>query len=182
VAEAERRGLLNLRTTPEALPYFISDKNIQLFETHKVFTETEVRSRYEIMQENYAKTIKIEGMTMVDMVRRDVLPAVSAYTGQLAGDAAAKKALCDVDCTYETATVKRLSELLTQAAKTVGTLEDAILESASITDCEELSNFSRDSIFAAMNELRIYVDEMETMTSSEFWPYPSYGEMLFSVK
>jgi glutamine synthetase len=183
VAEAERRGLLNLRTTPEALPYFVSEKNIQLFETHKVFTEVEMHSRYEIMQENYAKTIKIEGMTMVDMVRRDILPAVSAYTGQLAGDAAAKKALCDaVDCSYEMATVKRLSELLTLAAKTVGTLEDAILESAGITACEELSNFSRDSIFAAMNELRIYVDEMETMTGSEFWPYPSYGEMLFSVK
>jgi glutamine synthetase len=183
VEEAEKRGLLNLRTTPEALPYFIHEKNIQLFETHKVFTETEVHSRYEILQENYAKTIKIEGMTMVDMVRRDVLPAVSAYTGQLAGDAAAKKALCDaVDCSYETATVKRLSELLTMASKTVGTLEDALVESASITDCEELSNFSRDSIFAAMNELRIYVDEMETMTGAEFWPYPSYGEMLFSVK
>jgi glutamine synthetase len=183
VEEAEKRGLLNLRTTPEALPYFIHEKNIQLFETHKVFTETEVHSRYEILQENYAKTIKIEGMTMVDMVRRDILPAVSAYTGQLAGDAAAKKALCDaVDCSYETATVKRLSELLTMASKTVGTLEDALVESASITDCEELSNFSRDSIFAAMNELRIYVDEMETMTGAEFWPYPSYGEMLFSVK
>ncbi len=183
VAEAEKRGLLNLRTTPEALPYFIKEKNIRLFETHKVFTEAEIYSRYEILQENYAKTIKIEGMTMVDMVRRDILPAVSAYTGELAGNAAAKKALGDaVDITYETNAAQRLSELSTMVLKTVGVLEDALVRSENISDCAELSNFCRDSIFAAMNELRIYVDEMETMTSSEYWPYPSYGDMLFSVR
>ena len=183
VTEAEKRGLLNLRTTPEALPYFISEKNIKLFETHKVFSATEVRSRYEILQENYVKTIKIEGLTMVDMVRKDILPAVSAFTGDLAGDAAAKKAVSDaVDISYETGVIRRLSELMGMASKTVRTLEDAILASATISGVEELSNFSRDSIFATMNELRIYVDEMETMTSAEYWPYPSYGEMLFSVR
>ncbi|MCD8007977.1 MAG: glutamine synthetase type III, partial [Clostridiales bacterium] len=183
VAEAEKRGLLNLRTTPEALPYYIKDKNIKLFETHKVFTATEVHSRYEIMQENYAKTIKIEAMTMADMVRKDVLPAVSAYTGDLAGDAAAKKAVSDeIDISYETMTISRLSELLALATKTVGTLDAAIVESGTITGVEELSNYCRDKLFATMNELRIYVDEMETITSAEYWPYPSYGEMLFSVR
>ena len=181
--EAEKRGLLNLRNTPEALPLFIADKNIQLFETHKVFTEAEIHSRYEILQENYAKTIKIEALTMVDMVRKDILPSVSAYTGDLAGHVAAKKAVSDtVDCSYEIAAVKRLSELSSMALKTVGALEDALVEANDISDCAELSNFCRDSIFAAMNELRIYVDEMETMTGADYWPYPSYGEMLFSVR
>ncbi len=183
VAEAEKRGLLNLRTTPEALPYYIKDKNIELFETHKVFTATEVHSRYEIMQENYAKTIKIEAMTMADMVRKDVLPAVSAYTGDLAGDAAAKKAVSDeIDISYETMTISRLSELLALATKTVGTLDAAIVESGTITGVEELSTYCRDKLFATMTELRIFVDEMETITSAEYWPYPSYGEMLFSVR
>ena len=183
VAEAERRGLLNLRTTPDALPYYISEKNIRLFTTHKVFSEAEVRSRYEIHQESYAKTIRIEALTMVDMVRKDILPAVSAFTGELAADAAAKKALGEgVDISYETASVKRLSELTAGALKTVGALEDAIVESSGIASCEELSIFCRDSIIAAMNELRICVDEMETMTSAEYWPYPSYGEILFSIR
>ena len=183
VEEAERRGLLNLRTTPEALPYYISEKNIQLFENHGVFSATEVRSRYEIHHENYAKTIKIEGLTMVDMVRKDILPAVSAFTGALADSAAAKRAVSDrVDISYETGVIDRLSELMSMAVKTVARLDGAIMESAGITSCEALSEFCRDSIFAAMNDLRIYVDEMETMTSAAYWPYPSYGEILFSVR
>lgn len=183
IREAEGRGLLNLRTTPDALPYYISEKNIRLFETHGVLSETELRSRYEIHQESYAKTIKIEGLTLVDMIRKDVLPAVSAFTGTLAENAAAKKAVCEwIDVSYETAAIQRLSELMGTAAKTVTALEDAIVESAGITSCEELSVFCRDEILGCMNELRIYVDEMETLTASEYWPYPSYGEMLFSVR
>ena len=183
VKEAEDRGLLNLRTTPDALPYYISEKNVRLFEDHKVFSATEVRSRYEIHQESYAKTVRIEALTMVDMVRKDILPAVSAFTGKLAADAAAKKALGDtVDISYETGVVRRLSELMGMAVKTVSALENAIVEASGITGCEELSFFSRDRIVSTMNELRIYVDEMETMTGSENWPYPSYGEMLFSVR
>ncbi|MGM9615613.1 MAG: glutamine synthetase III [Oscillospiraceae bacterium] len=183
VKEAEARGLLNLRTTPDALPHYISEKNIRLFETHGVFSETELRSRYEIHQESYAKTIKIEGLTLVDMIRKDVLPAVSSFTGVLAGDAAAKKAVCEwVDISYETTTIQRLSELMGMASKAVSALEDAIVESAGITSCEELSLFCRDEILGGMNELRIYVDEMETLTGAEYWPYPSYGEMLFSVR
>ncbi len=183
VKEAERRGLLNLRTTPEALPYYITEKNIRLFEDHKVFTSTEVHSRYEIHQESYAKTIRIEALTMVDMVRKDVLPAVSAFTGELAANAAAKKAVSEAaDISYETGTLNRLSELMGLAAKKLSDLESAIVESAGIAGCEELSAFCRDRIFAVMNELRVYVDEMETMTSAEYWPYPSYGDMLFSIR
>ena len=183
VQEAERRGLLNLRSTPEALPHYIAEKNIQLFETNKVFSETEVNARYEIMQESYAKTIRIEAMAMSDMVRKDILPAVSAYGGVLAKSAAEKQALgAGVDCSYELNAVKRLSELTAMTAKAVAVLDEAIIESASITGCEDLSFFCRDKIFGTMSELRIYVDEMETMTSAKYWPYPSYGEMLFSVR
>ncbi len=183
VREAEARGLLNLRTTPDALPHYISEKNVRLFETHGVFTEAELRSRYEIHQESYAKTIKIEGLTLVDMIRKDVLPAVSSFTGALAEDAAAKKAVCEwVDISYETATIQRLSELMSMASKAVSALEDAIVESAGITSCEELSCFCRDEILGGMNELRSYADEMEMLTSAEYWPYPSYGEILFSVR
>ena len=181
VEEAERRGLLNLRTTPDALPYYISEKNIRLFADHRVFTETEVRSRYEIHQESYAKTIRIEALTMIDMVRKDVLPAVSAFTGQLAGSSLAKQSM-GADVSYEAASVKRLSELMSQAAATVAALEDAVLEASGIACCEEKSVFCRDSILARMNELRVYVDEMETMTGAGFWPYPSYGDILFSVR
>ncbi len=183
VAEAQRRGLLNLRTTPEALPHYMSEKNIQLFEGNKVFTETEMHARYEIMQENYAKTIRIEAMTMSDMVRKDILPAVSLYGGKLAKAVADKKAIGpEVDCTYDLAALKRLGELTAATSKAADALDGAIMESNDITACEELSNFCRDTIFATMSELRIYVDEMETITSSRYWPYPSYGEMLFSVR
>ena len=181
VREAEERGLLNLRSTPDALPYYISDKNIELFERHRVLSAAEVRSRYEIHQESYAKTIRIEALTMSDMVRKDVLPAVSAFSGKLAADAHAKK-LFGADIAYETASVNRLSELLGMAASAVERLDAALQESAGIASREELSVFCRDSILALMNELRGYVDEMETMTGSEYWPYPSYGEILFSVR
>ncbi len=183
VREAERRGLLNLRTTPDALPYYISEKNISLFSRHKVFSETEVRSRYEIHQESYAKTIRIEALTMIDMARRDILPAVSGFTGKLSANAAAKLAVCPTaDISYERAAVERLSGLTARAAKTVSDLEDAVAELAAIPTCEERSVFCRDSIVTRMNELRACVDEMETQTDADCWPYPGYGEILFSIR
>ncbi len=183
VEEAQRRGLLNLRTTPEALPYYLHEKNIQLFEGNGVLTETEMHARYEIMQENYAKTIRIEAMTTSDMIRKDILPAVSAYGGMLAKTLAAKRGLDEgVDVSYELGSLKRLSELTAMTGRTVDQLDQYLMDSAAIGGCEELSNFCRDKIFAAMSELRIYVDEMETITSAKYWPYPTYGEMLFSVR
>ncbi len=182
VEEAQRRGLLNLRTTPEALPYYLHEKNIQLFESNRVFSETEMRARYEIMQENYAKTIRIEAMTTSDMVRKDILPAVSAYGGKLAETLTAKKALPGIDTSYEESALSRLSELTGMTGRAVDVLDEAIMRSNDIASCEDLSNFCRDKIFATMSELRIYVDEMETITSGKYWPYPTYGEMLFSVR
>ena len=183
VEEAQRRGLLNLRTTPEALPHYLAEKNIQLFEGNGVFTETEMHARYEIMQENYAKIIRIEAMTASDMVRKDILPAVSLYGGQLAKSLAAKRDLGEgVDVSYELGSLKRLSELTAMTSKAADDLDEELAQAADIAGCEELSNFCRDKIFATMSELRIYVDEMETITSGKFWPYPTYGEMLFSVR
>ena len=142
-----------------------------------------MHARYEIMQENYAKTIRIEAMTTSDMIRKDILPAVSAYGGMLAKTLAAKRGLDEgVDVSYELGSLKRLSELTAMTGRTVDQLDQYLMDSASIGGCEELSNFCRDKIFAAMSELRIYVDEMETITSAKYWPYPTYGEMLFSVR
>ena len=183
ITEAESRGLLNLKSTPDCVPYYISEKNTELFRRHKVYSETELHARYEIKLEGYCKVLHIESLTMLDMVWKDILPAVSAYSGSLADAALAKKALSDgIDCSFETELAERIGRLTAETVKKTRTLENAVMESKNITDTLELARYYRDSIFAAMNELRIVVDELETLTSSEFWPYPSYGDILFRVK
>lgn len=182
IAEAEKRGLLNLRTTPDCLPYSISDKNIKLFTSHNVYSETEMRARYEILSENYCKTLNIEALTMIDMAKKDYLPAVSRYSHELSDTVIAKAACGDVDSTYEKELLAKISKLNTAAYKKVQKLEEATLKAKEITDTTELSMFYKDSVFSAMNELRIAVDELETMVPAASWPYPSYGDMLFSVK
>ena len=182
IAEAEKRGLLNLRTTPDCLPYSVSDKNIKLFTDHKVYSETEMRARYEILSESYCKTLNIEALTMIDMVRKDYLPAVSKYSHELSDTIIAKAACGDIDSTYEKELLTKISKLNTAAYKKVAKLEEAVLKAKEIGDTTELSMFYKDSVFAAMSELRITVDELETMVPAASWPYPSYGDMLFSVK
>ena len=183
IAEAEKRGLLNLKTTPDCLSYYIHEKNINLFKTHKVYTETEVHSRYEIMLENYSKIINIEGLTMVDMVKKDILPAVSSYIKELAETGLAKKSFCpDVNCTYEETLVSRLSELSGIVCRQVSDLESKLAQSKSVTGGLATANYYKDVILDAMSALRTNVDEMETMTNAKYWPYPSYGDLLFSVK
>ena len=182
IAEAEKRGLLNLKSTPDCLPYSLHEKNIKLFTKHKVYTETEMRSRYEILSENYSKVINIEALTMLDMAKKDILPSVSLYAHELSDTIVAKQACGDVDCSYEQDLLKKVSKLTGTAYKKVAALQDAVLKAKDITDNTELARFSKDSLFAAMSELRITVDELETCVSAEYWPYPSYGELLFSVK
>lgn len=182
IAEAEKRGLLNLRTTPDCLPYSISDKNIKLFTSHNVYSETEMRARYEILSENYCKTLNIEALTMIDMAKKDYLPAVSRYSHELSDTVIAKAACGDVDSTYEKELLAKISKLNTAAYKKVQKLEEATLKAKEINDTTALSMFYKDSVFSAMNELRIAVDELETMVPAASWPYPSYGDMLFSVK
>ncbi len=183
VAEAEKRGLLNLKTTPDALPYFIHDKNIKLFTSHKVFTEVEIRSRYEINLENYCKVVNIEALTMVDMARKDILPAISEYIASLSASAGAKQAIgSDVDLSYEAETAKELSALSGKAFSALKTLEAKLEETKRISDITVLAAFYKDEVLAAMDELRAAVDSAEMLTAAEYWPYPSYGELLFGVR
>ena len=183
VAEAEKRGLSNLKTTPDALAHMLDKKNVDLFTSHKVFTLEEFTARHEVRLENYCKIINIEALTMLDMVRKDILPAMSGYSAQL-GDAVAKKiaVLPDADCSYEKDSLKMLTALVGAAHRTVKKLEQDLLTSKSVDDMAELAEFYKSTILDDMRELRIAVDEMETVSSAEAWPYPSYGELLFGVR
>ena len=182
IAEAEKRGLLNLKTTPDCLPYYVHEKNLELFNTHKIYTETEVRSRCEIMLANYSKIINIEGLTMVDMVKKDILPAVSAYLKTLAETGLAKKNFCPgIDCSYEEALVSKLSSLCGKVFAQVANLEEKLQKANEVPKGADLAFYYKDVILSTMNELRANVDEMETMTDAKYWPYPSYGELLFGV-
>lgn len=183
LAEAERRGLKNLKTTPDALAHMMDEKNVRLFTDHKVFTVPELASRHEVRLENYCKVINIEALTMLDMVRKDILPAMSTYSCELA-DGAAKKAafMPETDCSYEKDMVKSISALLGAAFRAVRKTEDDLLSSKSIEGFVELADFYKTTILDDMRALRIAVDELETIAPAEKWPYPSYGEMLFSVR
>ena len=179
----EERGLLNLRTTPDAMPYFLAAKNVRLFATHRVYTEKEMKSRYEIILENYCKTIRIEAATMVDMVYKQILPAISAYTKEIAETGAAKKALFDgMDTSYEVETARTLSGLTTAIAGSVRKLEEELAGLDEITDVTNLAFTIKDRVIAAMNELRASVDAAEHITAAKYWPYPTYSELLFGVR
>ena len=183
VAEAEKRGLFNLKSTPDALPCLISPKNIALYTSHKVYSEEELNARYEILVENYSKVINIEALTMTDMVNKDILPAVSAFACSLAKTLEKKKAVAsDIPCVYETELLKDISSLSDAVYNKVKDLEANMLCCADCSDSTALAKYSRDNVFSLMTELRILVDELETKTSSAYWPYPSYADILFSVK
>lgn len=182
VAEAEKRGLYNLRSMPEALPYYVAEKNLKLFAKHNIFTETEVRARYEIQLENYSKILNIEALTTLDMAKKDIVPAVVKYLKLLADSANSIKAVSEDICTCaEAELIKKLSALLGDFTKKIDILDKAVVGAKDYTDVQELANYYRNSVFVAMQELRAIGDEMESNMSAEYWPYPSYGKMLFSV-
>lgn len=184
VAEAEKRGLLNLKTTPDCLPYFKSKKNIKLFESHKVFTETEILARYEILLDNYSKTLHIEAMTMLDMANKDLLPAYSDYTKQLSDALIAKKnAVPSADCTFEEERISKISELCGRMYQKTKALEETLIKLVHM-DCDELekAKYYQTKVFSAMNELRIAADEIESITDRKAYPYPNYGDLLFGVR
>ena len=183
IAEAERRGLLNLRTTPDCLPYLIAPKNLELFARHRIYTAEEARSRYEILLDNYCKILNIEAMTMIDMVRREILPAVSLYSGKVA-DAALKKKSLGIDaCTgYEEKLVGKLSSLTSAIDSRCDALETALYEIKAYDDLYRLACGYRDRVFIAMQELRAAVDEAESVTDARAWPFPTYGDLLFGVR
>ena len=183
VKEAEKRGLLNLKTTPDALKHLLDKKNVDLFTSHGVYTTTELEARHEVLLENYVKIVNIEALTMLDMAHKDILPAMSAYSKELADAALEKKKLSEeIDTTYETETVKALGNLLGNTYSNVKKLESDLYTAKSITSSVELADFYKDFILADMSALRASADEMETMASSEKWPYPSYGDLLFGVR
>ena len=179
----EKRGLLNLRTTPDAMPAMLSEKNVKMLTSHRIFSPAELHSRYEILLENYSKTVNIEALTMVDMAKKEILPAVEKYTKSLADTLAAKKAaVAGLPCKYETAAVTKLSELSDSIADATDDLEAEIEKFQAIEDVTEAANDIRDVILGKMDGLRAVCDEAETITAKEFWPFPTYSDLLFSVK
>lgn len=182
VVEAERRGLSNLRSTPEALKKYLTEKNVALFVKHKVYSEVELQSRYEIQLENYSKVINIEAETMLDMSKKDILPSVSSFVRELTDTALSKKALSDtIPCDVEIELAEKLSKLLSCFAKKITALEEALIKAKDVEGAQELADYYQQVVFAAMSELRAVGDEMEVNVAADYWPYPSYGDMLFSV-
>ena len=179
--EAENRGLLNLKTTPEALPYFTHEKNIKLFTSHKVFTEVEIRSRLEILQENYCKLIHIEACTMLDMAKKDILPCVSKYAKVLDDTLIAKKARDSKGFAYENETLNAINDLSDKAYYATKDLETAVAGTSSIENVKALSLYYKDEVLSKMEMLRSFVDKLENLVAAEYWCYPTYGELLFGV-
>ncbi len=179
----EERGLLNLRATPDCMPYLLSAKNLKLFADHKVFTEAEVESRYDITLENYCKTIHIEAATMIDMVRKEVLPAVSAYTGKVCSAGLAKKSfLASMDASYEEKLAARLAELTVLADKEAADLARAVEKVETIRNLTDKAFSFKELVCTRMETLRSYCDEAESLTEDACWPFPTYADLLFGVR
>ena len=179
----EKRGLLNYRTTPDCMPHLLDEKNVKMLTSHGVFSEAELKSRCDIMLENYCKTVVIEANTMVDMAKTEIAPAVDAYTMELAKTIAAKKAVDDtLTCNYESSLVKKLSKLTDRIAIKTEELENALVELHNAEGIISEANMIRDVVLVKMGELRLACDEAETVTAKKYWPFPTYGDLLFSVR
>ena len=179
----EKRGLLNYRTTPDCMPHLLDAKNVKMLTSHGVFSEAELKSRCDIMLENYCKTVVIEANTMVDMAKTEIAPAVDAYTMELAKTIAAKKAVDDtLTCNYESGLVKKLSKLTDRIAIKTEELENVLVELHNAESIISEANMIRDVVLVKMGELRLACDEAETVTAKKYWPFPTYGDLLFSVR
>ncbi len=183
VEEAKRRGLYNLKSLPDAFAHFLDRKNIDLFVKNKIVTEAEYRARYEIELETYCKQINIEALTMIDMAKKKITPAVTAFVRELTDAALAKKALsAAIPTSVEEDLIISLSNKLVCFVKKTSELEDSVLNAGdNSVDPLERARYFRENIFAKMQELRAVGDSMETETAADFWPYPSYTELLFGV-
>ena len=182
IEEAQKRGLLNLKTTPDALPYFVKEENVKLFEKQHVYSKEEIESRYEVLIEEYVKIINIEALTMLDMAKKEILPAVTSYSKSLADTILSKKAVCEsMDTTYETAVLKQTSELLKEAYEAVNALSESIDQMNALSDFEKKANFVRDDLLSKMAALRKPCDELEVIVDEKDWPFPTYGKLLFGV-
>ena len=182
VEEAESRGLLNLKSSAEALPHYTDEKNIKLFEKHGVYTKLELESRKEILLEKYCQTINIEALTMLEMVKKDIIPAICNYSKDLTEGALAKKNLSsDIDVSLETSLVSKISSLSACLSKKTAELDKVLLDAKDIEDSEELAKFYHDTVLSQMNEVRAIADELETIVGKGYWPFPTYTDLLFSV-
>lgn len=182
IEEAESRGLLNLKTTPDALPYSILDKNVELLERQHVLSRDETLSRYEIMMDEYVKTLNIEAQTMSDMAKKEILPAVSAFTGELSDTILAKTAVSQsIPVDYELSTLETASLLLTEATHALQALDASIAEMHALEGFEDKAFYVRDALIPAMDALRAPCDKLETIVSDTAWPFPTYGKMLFGI-
>ncbi len=180
---AEKRGLLNYRTTADCMPHLLDEKNVRMLTAHNVFSEAELKSRCDIMLENYCKTVVIEANTMVEMAKTEIAPAVNGYTAKLARTISAKKAVDPaLACGYESSLVKKLSILTDRIAVRTMELEDALVELHRAEGIISEAEMIRDNVLAKMSELRLACDEAETVTAKKYWPFPTYGDLLFSVR
>ncbi len=179
----EKRGLLNLRTTPDALSTVLEKKNVEILTSLKIFSEAEIHSRYEICLENYCKTVNIEGLTMVDMARKEILPAVEAYLGNLSGTVAAKTAAVPgLACKYEKDLISKLSKLADEISDAASSLDTTLIRLKAIPDVTDAAYVIRDVVLQKMAELRVVCDEAESITADKYWPFPTYGDLLFGVR
>ena len=183
VQEAKRRGLLNLRTTVDALPRYLDQKNVELFANHKIYTEAEMEARYETILEEYAKTLNIEALTMIEMVRQDILPSVSAYIAKLSNAILSKRSVSqDIPCATELSLVKKLSFLADSAYEKLEALEAVLADPKTVSvNVLTVSTYYRDAVIPAMDALRADVDQMEWHTASSYWPYPGYEDLMFQI-
>ncbi|QKN23529.1 glutamine synthetase III [Caproicibacterium lactatifermentans] len=182
VAEAEKRGLLNLKTTVDAMPHFLDKKNVKLFAKHHIFTESEMHSRYEVSMENYSKTLNIEALTMIDMANKQILPAVEKYMDDLSLAFTHKKALNPkMNCHVEYDRVTKLSELSASVYDETEELKENVSAAAAITDFEESARAYKETVLPTMDALRTDADKMETLTGASYWPFPTYADLIYHV-
>ncbi len=179
----EKRGLLNYRTTADCMPHLLDEKNVRMLTAHKVFSEAELKSRCDIMLENYCKTVVIEANTMVEMAKTEIAPAVNGYTMELARTISAKRTVDPaLACGYESSLVRKLSILTDRIAVKTIELEDVLVELHKAEGIISEAEMIRDNVLVKMSELRLACDEAETVTAKKYWPFPTYGDLLFSVR
>lgn len=182
IAEAERRGLSNYKTTADCMPHLLDKKNADMLISHGIFTKEELESRCEIMLENYCKTVIIEANTMADMAKKQILPAIEKYVGELCDTVIKKKTVSEkVECMFETKTISKLSTISDAMFDMAGELEGEVIKAKEESDVVCESAKIRDRVLPAMSRLRLLADEAETVCSKECWPFPTYGELLFGV-
>lgn len=182
VIEAKNRGLSNFKSTVDALPHFVDEKNIKLFTKHGVFSESEMKSRCEILLENYCKTINIEALTMLDMLKKEIIPSICSYSHDLSETALSKKLIIsDIDCSLEINLISKISSLSSYLYKKCEVLDNLLLDVKLYTDIKKCSQYYKENIVTAMQDIRVLTDELELIIGKKYWPYPTYGELLYSI-